>query len=213
MRLGARSPRSVDVRFVAATNRDLEAAANAGKFRHDLYFRLNGISLTIPPLRERKVEIDGLARLFAKAACQELERPQQLGFADRTLELFRDYSWPGNVRELRNVVDRAVVLCDGDTIAPEHLPPQLLRARPASPSERETDPRDAPPAGAPPPEDPRDALNAEIRELERSRIVDALAQCGGNQTQAAKLLGISRRTLVSRLGEFELPRPRAPRKD
>ena len=208
MRLGSRSARPVDVRFVAATNRDLEAAANAGRFRQDLYFRLNGIALSIPPLRERRVEIDALAKNFVTAACRDLDRPRPLALAERTVDLLREYAWPGNVRELRNVIDRAVVLCEDDVIQPDHLPPHLLRPRPEAPAETDTD-RPVAPAS----EDPRDALNAQMRELEKKRIVEALALCGGNQTQAAKMLGISRRTLVTRLGEFELPRPRGPRKE
>jgi len=211
MRLGARQEKPIDVRFISATHRDLEDAATEGKFRQDLYYRLNGIALTIPPLRERTAEIEPLVRAFLAAACRSFDRPRPLELAPATLEHLKAYDWPGNVRELRNVVDRAVVLAVGDAIHPEQLPAQLLRGRPAA--------RPAPsPAGAAASAVPADgnldlgddALRNQMRELKRERIVEALSRCAGNQTQAAKLLGISRRTLVSLLGELDLPRPRRP---
>jgi two-component system response regulator AtoC len=183
--------------------------ATPGRFRPDLYFRLAGMSLTIPPLRERPQEIEPLVRAFVRAACRQLDRAVPLGVAAAALDLLRAHRWPGNVRELRNAVERAAVLCAGDTILPEHLPPGVLGTSasigaavregrgPASPR---PDPA-APQAEAP-------GLQAEIKSLERARIVEALERCGGNQSQAAAVLGISRRTLVSRLAEFGLPRPR-----
>jgi DNA-binding NtrC family response regulator len=202
-RLGARSPRSVDVRFVAATNRDLEAAVGAGQFRGDLYFRLNGISLLIPPLRERQTEIEPLAKSFVAAACRDLERKDPLAIGEQARARLLTYHWPGNVRELKNVIDRAVVLCPGNTISVEQLPPQIL-----SPKRTSDRAPDHPGVAV---SDRAEALKTEIRELERARIAEALAQCGGNQTEAAKILGISRRTLVSRLAEYKLPRPRGSR--
>jgi DNA-binding NtrC family response regulator len=198
MRLGARTPRDVDVRFVAATNRDLEAASNDGAFRQDLYFRLNGISLMIPPLRERTTEIEPLIRAFVTASCKGLDRETELGISPEAVALLTAYSWPGNVRELRNAIERAVVLCTGDTIFPDHLPTQIrtggVRAKPQTP---------APTAAA-----TSAGLRDEMRDLERVRIVQALEECNGNQTEAAKKLGISRRTLLTRLDQFNLPRPR-----
>jgi two-component system, NtrC family, response regulator AtoC len=131
-----------------------------------------------------------LARTFLASACRELELPP-LSLSAPTLELLRAYAWPSNVRELRNVIERAVVLCTGKAILPEHLPPSVLNAR------------------APLPElDGAAGLPSEIRSLERARIIEVLDRCGGNQTKAAELLGVSRRTLVSQLAEFGLPRPR-----
>ncbi len=200
-RLGSTRARPVDVRFLAAANRDLEALSQRGGFRNDLYFRLAGMSLTIPPLRDRPQEIESLARIFVSAASDQLERATPLVVSPAALELLSAYSWPGNVRELRNAIDRAAVLCEGDTILPEHLPPSVQR-RAAPPGEV------APPGpGVESPGQGR-SLGGEIKTLERARIVEALDRCAGNQSQAAELLGISRRTLISRLAEFGLPRPR-----
>jgi transcriptional regulator with GAF, ATPase, and Fis domain len=209
VRLGSTRPRPIDVRFVAATNRDVEADSQTGRFRSDLYFRLAGISLAIPPLRERPAELQLLVERFVVAACSELDRTVPLAVSAEALDVLRRHRWPGNVRELRNVIGRAAVLCAGDTILPEHLPPSLLA--PAAP------PPTAPPlpaaaATAAPPVRAAaaggDDLQGEIKSLERTRITEALERCGGNQSKAAELLGISRRTLVSRLSEFGLPRPR-----
>ena len=206
MRLGARKPRSIDVRFVAATNRDLESEVARGAFRRDLFYRLDGISLTIPPLRERPDELEPLAREFAAAASRQLERGTPR-LADETLAALAAHDWPGNVRELKNVLERAVVLCPDDVIRPEHLPAAVVRA-----TGREPRPHVALPASSPPPALPvavgAEGFAAQVSALERQRIVDALEQAHGNQTQAAKLLGMSRRTLLCRLDALSLPRPR-----
>ncbi|HMF43012.1 MAG TPA: sigma 54-interacting transcriptional regulator [Polyangia bacterium] len=209
VRLGSTRPRPIDVRFVAATNRDIEADSRTGRFRSDLYFRLAGITLAIPPLRERPAELELLVERFVAAACRELDRTAPLRVSPEALDLLRRHAWPGNVRELRNAIERAAVLCAGDTILPDHLPPGLLKAPPpaaasspvvgAAPS-RSAAP--APPSG--------ESLPGELKSLERQRIIEALERCGGNQSKAAELLGISRRTLVARLSEFDLPRPRKP---
>jgi DNA-binding NtrC family response regulator len=204
VRLGSTRPRPIDVRFVAATNRDVEADSRASRFRPDLYFRLAGISLSIPPLRERPTELALLVDSFVAAGCRELDRAAPLTVSAEALAVLRRYRWPGNVRELRNVIGRAAVLCAGDVILPEHLPPSLLASPPPA----------APPAapaaarpGAAAPGGGAD-LADEIKSLERTRIIEALERCGGNQSKAAELLGMSRRTLVARLSEFGLPRPR-----
>jgi DNA-binding NtrC family response regulator len=202
LRLGARSPRLVDVRFIAATNRDLAAEVRAGRFREDLFYRLDGLSLAIPPLRERPGELELLARSFVLTACRQLDRPP-LAFSQEALRLLRSHRWPGNVRELKNVIDRAVVLCAETSIGPEHLPSTLTTA--ASEAERasgSTEPQ------GPVEMDPQ-RFDAQLESLARARIVEALGRCGGNQTQAAKLLGIARRTFVARLVELGIPRPRA----
>jgi DNA-binding NtrC family response regulator len=197
MRVGGRTPRAIDVRFLAATNRDVERDVEEGNLRQDLYFRLNGITLNIPPLRERSADVGPLAEHFAAAICKAEGRatPRVSPGAVAALE---GHSWPGNVRELRNVIERALLLCDGDTLLPEHLPARVLGSAARAPG---------PAAGGPPPSE-RDKLLQQMESLERQRVVDALARCGGNQTKAALELGISRRTLVSRLGAYDLPRPR-----
>jgi two-component system, NtrC family, response regulator AtoC len=196
LRLGSTRPRPIDVRFVAATNRDVEADGRGGRFRQDLYFRLAGIALTLPPLRKRPAELDQLVGTFVAAACRELDRAP-LSVSPEALAFLRRHAWPGNVRELRNVIERAAVLCAGEAILPEHLPPSLRAASAPVPASSV--------AAA-----ETDKLPGEIRALERARIVEALGRFGGNQSKAADSLGISRRTMVSRLAEFGLPRPRKP---
>ncbi len=128
LRVGARAPRPVDVRFVSATHRDLESASTAGSFRQDLYFRLNGISLTIPPLRERPADLPWLVKRFLVTASRQMDRSPHPTLSPKVLAALQAYPWPGNVRELRNVVERAVVLAPGDVILPEHLPAKILAA-------------------------------------------------------------------------------------
>ncbi len=190
MRVGGLEPRAIDVRFIAATHRDLEAAVAAQTFRQDLFYRLNGITLMIPPLRERREEIQPLAEGFAASSARALGLATTPQLTPQAIDMLERYAWPGNVRELRNVMERAVLLADGEPIAPEHLPLEKLRW-----SGSETGGGVAP-------------LRTGIAERERAMIVDALERTNGNQTEAAKLLGISRRTLVSRLSEHNLPRPR-----
>jgi len=189
-RLGGRSARKVDVRFIAATNRDVQAEVRASRFRADLFYRLNGMSILIPPLRERQPDIEPLACLFAAEAARQLDKPAAPHFSNDALEALTAYDWPGNVRELRNAIDRALVLCRGDEIRAEHLPGAV---RSGCRKALDADPK---------------PIQAELKELEKKRIVEALRECGGNQSAAAKLLGMSRRTFVARLVEFNLPRPR-----
>jgi two-component system response regulator AtoC len=194
-RLGSTRPRPIDVRFVAATNRDVEEDSRQGRLRSDLYFRLNGVALVIPPLRERPLDIDALAASFLVAACRDMERTPPVTFSAAAIDLLRRHAWPGNVRELRNAVERAVVMCTEGAILPEHLPPSLLAAPSSSSSTRP-----GPPSN----------LQAEMKSLERQKIIEALARCQGNQSEAARLLGMPRRTLVSRLSEMGLTRRQTP---
>jgi two-component system response regulator AtoC len=204
-RLGSTRSRPIDVRLLAATNRDIAADSRQGRLRPDLYFRLNGVALLIPPLRERPQEIEALATSFLSAACRDLERASPLAISSDALDLLRGYTWPGNVRELRNAIERAAVMCTDSTIRPEHLPPVLrvpLRAE-------KTRAASSPPSSSSDQSQPQN-LQAEIKALERTRILEALERCGGNQSEAARQLGIPRRTLVSRLTELGLNRRRAP---
>ena len=120
-RLGSVRPHRIDVRFIAATNRDLEAEVARGAFRADLYYRLNGITLTIPPLRVRLEEIRPLAETFARQICRDLGRPPPL-LPPSSVAHLEAYGWPGNIRELKNVIERAVLLCEGQVLEPQHLP-------------------------------------------------------------------------------------------
>ena len=184
-RIGTAQAREVDVRFIASTNRDLRALVAEGGFREDLYFRLNGITIDIPPLRERQPEIESIAKDLLAKACTETGRPL-LDLGREAIARLESYEWPGNVRELKNAIDRAVLLSAGDSIDPQAVPAGEHVGDAA--------------AGA--------RLRQDLATFERQRIVEALEKCAGNQTKAAQLLGISRRTLVSRLGEYNLPRPR-----
>jgi transcriptional regulator with GAF, ATPase, and Fis domain len=199
LRVGSLRPRSIDVRFLAATNRELEAEITAGRFRQDLYFRLNGVAMVIPPLRERLDEIESLAKSFVAQACERARRAS-LKIAPEVFELLRRYAWPGNIRELRNVMERAVLLTSGGVITLESFPANMmsapLRAIAGSMQASPQEPTIPPPPIVLPEGD------------ERARIIAALAACDGNQTHAAKLLGISRRTLITRIEEYDLPRPR-----
>ena len=211
LRVGSLVPRAIDVRFIAATNRDLELEVARGRFRKDLFFRLNGMSLLIPPLRERTDEIAALARDFAAECSRRDGRavPPELS-ADAMVVLSR-YAWPGNIRELRNVVERAVLLCGSGPIRSKHLPLEKMASTIAAPTAEpapEAPPESPPPPAAPPPEDEVERLRSALADVERQRIVDALNQCAGNQSSAAELLGMSRSAFIKRLNRFGIARPR-----
>jgi DNA-binding NtrC family response regulator len=199
MRVGSLEPRPIDVRFVAATNRDLKRECEEGRFRTDLFFRLNGISLEIPPLRDRRNEIAPLAARFVKG----VSGGSGPDLAPGTVALLEAYRWPGNVRELRNAVERAVVLAGSGPILPDHLPPEI--SHPAS-QVIANGPAAAPEATSA--TEGAQTLEEEMAALEKRRIEEALEKCDGNQTQAAKLLGMPRRTFVKRLDAYGIARPR-----
>jgi DNA-binding NtrC family response regulator len=220
-RVGSVRPRQIDVRFVSATNRELEDEVDKGSFRRDLFFRLNGISIRIPPLRERRSEIPALAETFLRQVCQELRRPEPRLSAE-TLATLHRRDWSGNIRELRNVIERAVLLCPGQEIGIEHLPEERPRKRPAlvldlpdRTDRHSVDSRpDIPPLQTGPrvPKPTPDAGPTPAHE--KQRILDALASCAGNQSRAAKLLGMPRRTFVARLDRYQIARPKKnPRPD
>jgi DNA-binding NtrC family response regulator len=213
MRVGGLAPRAIDVRFVAATNRDLEAQVQAGSFREDLYYRLNAVVIVVPPLRERVAEIAPLARQFAIEASRGLGRVRGPAFEPAAMELLEKYTWPGNVRELRNVVERAVLLCEGhDTVTVAHLPHEKMgRVLPVRDSQRMR--VRPPPVPATPPSGAETIPPAMVRGDDdgRAKVVAALERCRGNQTHAAKMLGVSRRTLITKMERYGLPRPRKDR--
>jgi two-component system, NtrC family, response regulator AtoC len=203
VRVGGVRPRPVDVRFVSATNRDLEQLIAARAFRRDLFFRLNGVSVSVPPLRERLGELEGLARRFLVEFGASLGK-HDLTLSRAALDQLRSHAWPGNVRELRNVMERAVLLCERVEIGPEHLSLVPLGAADMVPP----GPESVPP---PLPESTdwgRGGLSDELQATERKRILEALEKCAGNQTRAAEMLGISRRVLIHRLESYGVPRPR-----
>ncbi len=256
-RIGEVKLTHVDVRFVSATNQDLPTMISQQLFRADLFYRLNGATVSIPPLRERASEIVPLARFFlARFAAQQGRQPPTI--SEAASQRLLAYQWPGNVRELRNIMQRTVALCKADVIEVDDLrfdvphswpgpgcipkAPQIPRIEhppnfepPAWPDERATQAMRAPSpvvCETSPKRESSGALDSNLRDdsptqrvstseneastelkdamqrYEREEIVTALRQTGGNQTRAAMLLGISRRTLTNKLGQYDIDRPR-----
>ncbi len=181
---GTREIRS-DVRIIAATNRDLAAMVKTGTFRKDLYYRLKVMELRLPTLQERSRDIPLLVEHFIALHSREMGKPT-VHLADPAAQMLMNYSWPGNVRELRNVIERAVILANGETIERKHLPLELCKAAVNKSFENH------------PPAD----LDLTLEDLEREYILRVLKRQGGNRTAAAKRLGISRSTLLERLKRY-----------
>jgi len=186
-RVGATGSRRVDARVVAATNRPLATMVSERKFREDLYYRLNAITIHLPPLRERLEDVRPLAEHFLAQSALELNR-RFTALAPETVGLLQRHSWPGNVRELKAVIGRAVLLHDDDTLQPAHLPAALVSAALNAPAR--------------PPLDSSGvrATIPTLEEVELAHIRRVLELCGGNRTAAAQHLGITRQTLTKRLG-------------
>jgi transcriptional regulator with PAS, ATPase and Fis domain len=195
-RVGSVRAKPIDIRVVSATNRDLEEESEKGRFRKDLYYRLNGATLRIPPLRERPCEIEPLARMFIQLASDELGLPEAPEISRDALDCLQDHDWPGNIRELRNVISRAVLLCQGAPIQVDQLILDSARPRSSRPIPTPDTIPMLPGAGP------------EISE-DHKKILDALSRCAGNQTKAAKMLGIARSTLLLRLVKYGIPRPKS----
>jgi len=189
LRVGAARPIRVDVRVIAATNRDLEAMVKDGRFREDLYYRLNIIPIQIPPLRNRRDDMPDLMNYFISKHSASAHR-QIRGLTPAARKLLMNYSWPGNVRQLESALERAILLCEGNEIDVEDLPVEIRQ---------EGSPGSAlfklPPEGI------------SFEDVERSLITQAMEQTGWNITRAAKLLGLSFRTLQYRLEKFNLKKP------
>ena len=168
-RVGGTRPLKMNARVIAATNKILEEAIKAGQFRQDLYYRLNVVSVVVPPLRERPDDIPLLAMYFSSKYSERCKRPLK-GLSSETRSLLMNYSWPGNVRELENAIERAIVLGIGDEVVPDDLPDALLEAQPAAISSVKYHDR--------------------INDLKKRMISDAVKQSKGNYTEAAKLLGV-----------------------
>jgi DNA-binding NtrC family response regulator len=195
-RVGGTQSLQVDVRVVAATNRQLKAAVAARQFREDLYFRLSVFPIDIPPLRDRGGDIEILARHFIERFCRDVKkRPMQL--ADGALDALLRYRWPGNVRELQNCIERAVILADGDTIHPRHL---NLSFHEAVNGEALADPWAAVDVSG----TLADATRRVLIEVERRKIVAALAETGGQKPKAADQLGVSYKTLLQKMKDLKL---------
>ena len=178
-RVGGVKDLRVDVRFLAATNRDLHQAMQRGAFREDLYYRLNVVAITLPRLRDRRPDIPALVHYFLDHYCREVNRPR-LGITQEALELLRTYDWPGNVRELQNAIERAVVLSQGSDITAADFPLEIRQAG-------------RPPTNTPSPLqdiDPSLPLAEAVNTFKCIKVLQALEIAGGNQSQAAKLLGL-----------------------
>jgi two-component system response regulator AtoC len=202
LRVGGLRPRPIDVRFIVATHRDLDVLVVLGQFRQDLLFRLNGITIRVPPLRDRTHDILGLARALLVEACARA-RKSPMSLSAEAAILLESYRWPGNVRELRQVLERGVLLCPAATLGVEHVTFSPSGADPPAPRGSVRAPPLSPPS----------VPTTGDGDGERERISLALAESGGNQTEAAKLLGISRRTLSTRLDELGILRPRKRKPD
>ena len=179
--MGGNENLKVDVRLIAATNRDLKAEIKKGQFREDLYYRLNVIAVELPPLRDKRADIGPLARFFLGRYAKENGRNID-GITEQALKVLATYDWPGNVRELENVIERAVVLCEGPHVDVRHLPASLVPA----------DQRDGPPP----------IPGSTIQDLERYAILKTLEACGGSTSKAASILGVSPRKIQYKLHEY-----------
>jgi DNA-binding NtrC family response regulator len=178
-RVGGRKTINVDVRLIAATNEELETLVRTGNFREDLFFRLNVLPIRLPPLRERKEDIPLLAGFFINSYCEQCKLPHKK-IAPDTMHLLVEHSWKGNVRELENVIQRAILLADGDTLLPEHLPAHVRSESVANQPGQAT----FPPDGL--------MFEQVITRYERGLLESALTASGGVKTKAAKLLGLSK---------------------
>jgi DNA-binding NtrC family response regulator len=181
VRVGSVRPISIDVRFIAATNRNLEAMVEAGRFRHDLYHRLNVVKIQMPPLRARREDIPVLAQAFAEEFARRYHR-QVEGFDAESLERLQAYDWPGNVRELRNLVERHIALADGPRL---HLEPDWPGRGAGAPAAQALD-----------------ADQPDLATLERRYILQTLERLGGNREQTARVLGINKSTLWRKLQQY-----------
>jgi Nif-specific regulatory protein len=183
-RLGGTRPIKVDLRIITATNRNLEEAIKSGAFRQDLYYRLNVVSLTMPPLRERREDIPLLARYFA-AECGKKSRRRVKGISAEACRCLARYDWPGNVRELENTIERAVVLGSTELILPEDLPEAVLQKAPVT-------------------DIPVTKFYEALKELKKGLVLEAVERAGGNHTKAAESLGIHPNNLHRLIRELDL---------
>jgi two-component system, NtrC family, response regulator AtoC len=189
-RVGSAKTLTADVRLIAATNKRLEELVATGQFRDDLYYRLKGVRIELPPLRERRGDVPLLAQAFVRESARENEKAVREITPD-AMERLLNYSWPGNVRELRSAIESAVVLCRSDKITVRDLPPEVRGGAPAIPSASKTAPAAA-------------SGGLTVKEAEKQLIIRALKESDRNRTEAAKKLGMSRRTLHRKLHTYNL---------
>jgi two-component system response regulator HydG len=197
-RVGSLEPRKIDVRLIAATNRDLRVEVAAGRFRNDLYYRLNIVEVKLPTLRDRREDIPYLTAAFVRNFSQRFNKPL-VGLTPSAERMLADARWDGNVRQLRNVIERACILADGDFVTDADLAGSMQEQMPDVVAPR----HDASPAGSP----LTIGSPAPLAEIEREHIVRTLQQVKGNKAVAARLLGISRRAFYRQLERHGLHRP------
>ncbi len=187
--LGSARTVKVDIRVIAATNRDLEAEVRNSRFREDLFYRLNVVPLLVPPLRERKEDIPLLAEHFLTVYREKNRKPLK-AVSGKAMDLLVRYEWPGNVRELENCIERAVIMARDDVVVPADLPPQIQMLKP----EGGADGFDFP-------------YGVSLEEMEKALIVKTIEETGGNRTRTAEILGINRRTLQNKLKLYGINAP------
>jgi two-component system response regulator HydG len=180
-RLGSNEKISVHFRLISSTNRDLPSEIKKGLFRQDLYYRLNVVQITVPPLRQRRQDLPLLVAEFLREFCAR--EGKMLRLSDEAMEILQGYSWPGNIRQLRNVIERAVVLTRGPEIGARTLPEEILGQGVGKVAD--------------------DRVKT-MRELEHDAVREVLTRCAGNKSEAARMLGISRKALYKRLSDLGL---------
>ncbi len=185
--VGSHKTIKVDVRIISATNRDLASLIDENKFRQDLYFRIKGVSVTVPALRERTEDIGGLIDYFLREAATEVGS-EVSHITDSALAILRNYDWPGNIRQLRNCIRTMVVMCDRDTLDVQDIPQEIHRIRQLSAGTRTS----------------ASLGGLSLNDLEKQAIQETLEKTGGNREKAAKILGIGERTLYRKIKEYEL---------
>ncbi|MGN8059166.1 sigma-54-dependent transcriptional regulator [Pedobacter sp. 22163] len=178
IKVGDTQTQQVNVRILAATNKDLKADATSGKFRSDLYYRLSVFTITLPPLRERKADIPALAKFYLKEFADKVNRSAPK-MDDKILSIFGDHSWKGNIRELKNVIERLVILSDGDTLSPTALPPEFFEFAPIE-------------------------NDYNLQQIEKQHIQKVLIHTKGNKTETSRLLGIGLTTLYRKIEEYQI---------
>ena len=176
--LGGNTPKAIDIRLVAATNRDLFALSETGEFRQDLLYRINTVHINLPPLRKRAVDIIPLAEIFLRHYCEKYGK-QPMGLSQGAASRLIEHSFEGNIRELQNIMEKAVIMCDGSDIMPEHL--QIYVARNTLKTAATT-----------------------LEDVERNVIAEAISSCGGNLTMVAQRLGVTRQTLYNKIKRYGL---------
>ncbi len=200
-RVGGHETLVSNARVLAATNRNLEQLVSEGKFREDLFYRLNVVTIRIPPLRERKEDIPLLVNYFVSKYSRKYGKVIQ-GVSEEVMKIFMDYDWPGNVRELENAIARGVIISSVPLIMKEHLPPELIKKIEKKNSINQNSTAQGEDSNIT--NDELEPLPDAIARLEKEMIIKALQKCNGNKTKAAKLLGISRKSLFNKIRDYKI---------